>query len=180
MVDIDDRDLEIGFTLDGLVVTDSTKIDHPMIEVSWYGAKSYCEFIGGRLPTEAEWERAARGEMAQTFPWSNEPLESSLLTGWSLEGRSSVGGRTVDTSPHGVHDMAGNVAEWVQDWYAAEYYLTSPVQNPAGPETGDRRTVRGNALSPYPQDLRTTLRRRFRPRTTSNSIGFRCVYDVEQ
>ncbi|MDP6038441.1 MAG: SUMF1/EgtB/PvdO family nonheme iron enzyme [Candidatus Latescibacteria bacterium] len=179
LVDIGDTDLEIGFTDNGLVVLDSTKANHPIIEVSWYGAKAYCEFIGGRLPTEAEWEKAARGETGQHFPWSNDPLESSLLIDWSLQGYGAVGVRAVDLSPYGVHDMGGNVAEWVHDWYASEYYKTSPDQNPTGPETGDRRVARGGATSPYPQDMRATVRRRYRPDTTGRSIGFRCVYDVE-
>ena len=180
LVDLDDRDIQIGFTLNGLVVLDSTKSDHPMTEVSWYGAKAYCERIGGRLPTEAEWEKAARGESGQHFPWSNEPLDTSLLVDWSTEGpTATVGVHEVDVSPYGVRDMGGNVAEWVWDWYDPNYYAASPENNPSGPETGTHRVVRGGATSPLPQDMRTTIRRRFFPRTTSGSIGFRCVYDVE-
>ena len=180
LVDLDDRDIQIGFTLNGLVVLDSTKSDHPMTEVSWYGAKAYCERIGGRLPTEAEWEKAARGESGQHFPWSNEPLDTSLLVDWSTEGpTAAVGVHEVDVSPYGVRDMGGNVAEWVWDWYDPNYYAASPEENPSGPETGTHRVVRGGATSPLPQDMRTTIRRRFFPRTTSGSIGFRCVYDVE-
>ena len=180
LVDLNDRDIQIGFTVNGLVVLDSTKSDHPMTEVSWYGAKAYCERIGGRLPTEAEWEKAARGENGQHFPWSNEPLDTSLLVDWSTEGpTAAVGVHEVDVSPYGVRDMGGNVAEWVWDWYDSNYYAASPGENPSGPETGTHRVVRGGATSPLPQDMRTTIRRRFFPRTTSGSIGFRCVYDVE-
>ena len=180
LVDLDDRDIQIGFTVNGLVVLDSTKSDHPMTEVSWYGAKAYCELIGGRLPTEAEWEKAARGESGQHFPWSNEPLDTSLLVEWSTKGpTATVGAHEVDVSPYGVRDMGGNVAEWVWDWYNPNYYAASPERNPSGPEMGTHRVVRGGATSPLPQDMRATIRRRFFPRTTSGSIGFRCVYDVE-
>jgi sulfatase modifying factor 1 len=180
LVDIDDNDLGIGFTDNGLEVLDPTKTNHPIIEVSWYGAASFCFWAGGRLPTESEWEKAARGVEGQHFPWSNEPLTGSLVTGWAIEGpTASVGTHDIDKSPYGVFDMGGNIAEWVNDWYTSNYYADSPEQNPLGPEEGTHRVARGGATSPYPQDMRATVRRRYRPGTTSRAIGFRCVYDVE-
>lgn len=180
LVDIDDSDLEIGFTENGLQVLDPAKADHPIVEVSWYGATAYCLWAGGRLPTESEWEKAARGVEGQHFPWSNEPLAPSLLIDWSLQGpTASVGTHTIDKSPYGVFDMGGNIAEWANDWYAQSYYINSPDQNPPGPQEGTHRIARGGATSPYPQDMRATVRRRYLPSTTSRALGFRCVYDVE-
>jgi formylglycine-generating enzyme required for sulfatase activity len=123
---------------------------------------------------------AARGVEGQNFPWSNDPLEGSLITGWALEGpTANIGSHQIDKSPYGGFDMGGNIAEWVNDWYAQSYYSEGPEQNPLGPEEGSLRVARGGATSPYPQDMRTTIRRRYRPRTTSRAIGFRCAYDVE-
>jgi formylglycine-generating enzyme len=178
LVDINDSDLQIGFTENGLSVLDTTQTTHPIVEVSWYGATAFCFWAGGRLPTEAEWEKAARGVDGQHFPWSNEPLAGSLITGWALEGpTANVGTHDIDKSPYGVYDMGGNIAEWVNDWYIQNYYVNSPEQNPPGPDEGTHRVVRGGATSPYPQDMRVTVRRRYRPNTTGRSIGFRCVYD---
>ena len=178
LVDIGDRDLQLGFTVNGLEILNPEAADHPVVEVSWYGAVAYCEWAGGRLPTEAEWEYAARGTDGRHYPWANDPLDIGLLFDWSTAGpTAAVGSHKEDVSFFGVSDMGGNVAEWVLDWYDQHYYKISPQDNPRGPEMGIGRTARGGATSPRPRDMRVTVRRRYSPGVTGRSVGFRWVYD---
>jgi formylglycine-generating enzyme required for sulfatase activity len=124
--------------------------DHPVVMVSWYGARAYCEWAGGRLPTEAEWEKAARGELeGKKYPWGDE---SPVCTPGAENGAQYkvCGGRTVPVGTfqpngYGLYEMAGNVWEWVLDWYDEGYYARSLLENPTGPSTGEFRVLRSGS-----------------------------------
>ncbi len=151
---------------------------YPMVFASWNDARAYCEWRGGRLPTEAEWEKAARGTDGRVYPWG-----VGIDCGIANYGDCVKGGRVTvagsypsGVSPYGAVDMAGNVREWVNDWYQANYYSISPLDNPPGPDGGDYKVLRGGAWRNEPGFLRATDRAGYaQPTFRDNNVGFRCV-----
>jgi formylglycine-generating enzyme required for sulfatase activity len=126
--------------------------DYPVVGATWYGAQAFCDHYGYRLPTEAEWEKAARGTDKRKYPWGNtEPGAKHANFDDNQDSRSKVGSYPKGASPYGCLDMAGNVEEWCADWFDDEYYSVSPDSNPQGPESGKTRVSRGGS---YYQDAR--------------------------
>jgi formylglycine-generating enzyme required for sulfatase activity len=168
-------------TFDGqtYTVTNPLYANHPVTGITWWGARAYCTAIGRRLPTEAEWERAARGPQGFTYPWGFEfDAERANSSQSDLGGTVPVNSYPASASVYGVFNLAGNVQEWVFDWYAADYYTqqaTNPVANPTGPRGGDEKVLRGGSWDTGPLFLRSVHRRSERTSTPSPAIGFRCV-----
>jgi eukaryotic-like serine/threonine-protein kinase len=149
--------------------------NYPALNITWDYARKYCAWVGGRLPTEAEWEKAARGIDGRIYPWGNEISDGRRANFAGNVGTTPVDAYPAGASPYGALDMAGNAWEWVADWYGKTYYSSSPKENPTGPSSGTSRVLRGGAFYSSGGAIRAPDRSESDPNSEWDYRGFRCV-----
>lgn len=156
--------------------------EQPVVGVTWFQAHEYCERVGRRLPTEAEWEKAARGADGRIYPWGDEQATCARVVMGGVipscrKGFATwrVGSRPLGASPYGAMDMAGNAMEWVADWYRGNFYAHMPSRNPKGPDTGRLKVLRGGAWFNSRFLMRVAFRTGFAPYESNHGVGFRCA-----
>jgi formylglycine-generating enzyme required for sulfatase activity len=154
--------------------------NHPVVGVSWQEAKDYAEWCGKRLPTEAEWEYAARGGLVDKPYPNGDEMDAESANYTHSEKGSPVEVGSYPANGYGLYDMAGNVSEWVEDWYGADYYKKSPAQNPTGPEKGKFRVFRGGGWHSGPYCVRVVHRNGLPLNFRDFNVGFRCAKDANE
>ena len=163
---------EVGATL----YDNPVYANYPIVGVSWDMASNYCAWIGGRLPSEAQWEKAARGSQGSQYPWGNSEASCDVGNFAGCVGALTDVTKYPDgASQYGVLDMAGNVFEWVNDFYAEDYYNSAPAENPTGPDSGEFRVVRGSGYETDIDQASSAIRRPAGTGYHSRDLGFRCV-----
>ena len=154
--------------------------ENPITNVSWNDAHAYCKWVNKRLPSEAEWEKAARGKKGQIYPWGSAFRKDNINCNNEFDMTTSVKEFPGGASPYGVMDMCGNASEWVEDWYFDEYYKSSPMDNPQGPTGGQYRVTRGGFFGENKAGVRCSSRHYSPPAAMQEHVGFRCAKSREK
>ncbi len=150
--------------------------DYPVVGITWDAANKYCQWIGGQLPSEAQWEKAARGQNGNKYPWGNNSPNCDLANLKTCGGHTSpVNAYPNGKSSYGLLDMAGNVYEWVNDFYDPNYYASAPSSNPTGPSTGNDRMIRGSSFETDLTQILSAIRHPSPQDYHNYDLGFRCV-----
>ena len=154
----------------------------PVVNVTWQDAQNYCEYVGKRLPTEAEWEKAAMGsEDYRRYSWGSYEPKTYTINMTKVPGDTEMGNSYPNgASPYGLVDVVGNVSEWVADWYSETYYSESPDVDPTGPEEGTEKVIRGDSWKTDLEDVHVTNRYALDPDSYDNATGIRCAKDVRE